>query len=61
MNDQFFIKPAPGLLVRDPETMQPLPAEGDHKPRSGYWLRRLASGAVAEARPPKADKKEVAS
>jgi hypothetical protein len=59
MNATIFIKPAGGLLVRDPQTMQPLAAEGEHKPRTSYWLRRLASGAVVEANPPKEAKKEA--
>lgn len=44
----IFIKPAEGLLVRDPETMQPLSAEGEHKPRTPHWARRLAAGDVVE-------------
>lgn len=35
------IKPRQGLIVRDPETYEPLPPEGTEKPMSGYWLRRL--------------------
>lgn len=60
MSDTLYVKPAPGLLVRDPVTMEPLPAAGAEKPRSSYWLRRLAAGDVTEAKPPKAKKETPA-
>ncbi|EEZ1459028.1 TPA: DUF2635 domain-containing protein, partial [Escherichia coli] len=28
----IFIKPAPGRLIRDPDTMRPLAQEGEEKP-----------------------------
>lgn len=59
MIDTIFIKPAGALPVRDPQTMQPLAAEGEHKPRTCYWLRRLAAGSVVEVKPPKEAKKEA--
>lgn len=59
MQEIFFIKPAAGLVVRDPETRESLAAEGEWKPRSQYWLRRQDGGDVVEAKPPKAVKKEV--
>ncbi|WP_295899296.1 DUF2635 domain-containing protein [uncultured Vibrio sp.] len=37
----FKIKPKKGLLVKDPLTRNPLKAEGETKPRSAYWLRRV--------------------
>ncbi len=41
------IKPAPGLIVRDPVTYRPLAVEGEDKPRfSTYWRRRLRDGDV---------------
>lgn len=49
MTKTFFIKPADGAKVRDPVTKQHLRAEGESKPRSNYWLRRVASGEVTEA------------
>lgn len=43
----MFVKPsAPGLLVRDPVSKRPLPAEGGEVPESTYWLRRLRAGDV---------------
>ena len=47
-----FVKPASGpdgpLVVRDPATRKPLPADGAEVPRTGHWLRRLAAGDVVE-------------
>lgn len=49
----IFIKPAPGCLIRDPDTMKPLAQEGEENPspRSGaavlmtgtslWWKKRL--------------------
>jgi hypothetical protein len=47
----LFIKPAPGIIVRDPVTREPLAAEGESKPRNPHWLRRLKDGDVVEAKP----------
>lgn len=52
-----MIKPAPGVTVRDPQTAQPLAAEGENKPRSSYWLRRLKDGDVVEVKAPKKEAK----
>lgn len=38
-------------LVRDPVTFIPLKADGENKPRSQYWLRRLRDGDVIEVKP----------
>lgn len=40
------VKPAPGLVVRDPVTRQALPPEGGEVPDTTYWRRRLADGDV---------------
>lgn len=45
----FVVVPAPDLVVRDPVTKEPLPAEGATKPRSRYWLRRVAEGSCTVA------------
>ena len=50
-----YVKPAPGLIVRDPDTREPLPAAGAWVPRTTYWVRRLRDGDVAEAAPPPAE------
>ncbi|GAA4258943.1 DUF2635 domain-containing protein [Azospirillum formosense] len=45
----MYVKPKPGALVRDPETREPLPAEGAEVPENQYWMRRLADGDVVRA------------
>lgn len=52
----MHITPKPGLQVRDPITGTPLPPEGEDKPLTSYWVRRLNEGsvtlgAVVEVRP----------
>ncbi|EAU7390731.1 TPA: DUF2635 domain-containing protein [Salmonella enterica] len=47
----FFIKPAPGRMVRDPDTLEFLKAEGEEKPFTPYWCRRLDDGDVIEFDP----------
>lgn len=42
----IFIKPAPGCLIRDPDTMKPLALEGEEKPFTPFWCRRLDDGDV---------------
>lgn len=45
------IKPAPGLIVRDPVTYRPLAVEGEDKPRDQYWMRRLRDADVVLVKP----------
>ncbi len=43
------IKPVdPLVTVRDPLTRKALAAKGEEKPRSPYWIRRLADRDVVE-------------
>lgn len=49
---RLFVRPGPGLIVRDPETKAPLPAEGREVPLDTYWFRRLQDGDVVEEQPP---------
>jgi len=50
----LWLKPAqPDLKVRDPITKQFLKDGGEKKPRSSYWIRRLAAGEVVEIAEPK--------
>lgn len=48
MDVNLLIAPAPGLIVRDPITLAPLGGDGERKPASPYWLRRLADGDVVQ-------------
>lgn len=57
----IHIKPAMGLIVRDPISAVPLRAEGEHKPLDAYWARRLADGSVHEVVMPHASKPEKKS
>jgi hypothetical protein len=45
----MFVKPAPGVKVRDPRSKLHLPEGGKEVPATTYWLRRLAAGDVVEA------------
>lgn len=51
----FYLKPAPGKLVRDPVTKQHLTdgenGNGERKPRDSFWLRRVAEGSVVIINP----------
>ncbi len=44
------VKPKEGLMVRDPETREPLKSAGEVKPRNSYWLRRLKEQDVLEVK-----------
>jgi hypothetical protein len=41
------VKPAPGLLVRHPETLRFLAPEGESVVLSSYWVRLLDCGDVS--------------
>ncbi len=41
------VKPLNELIVRDPITREPLKKEGEEKPRTTYWLRRIKDKSVA--------------
>lgn len=51
-----FVKPKAGLVVRRPDTGQPLPADGAEVNWNSYWARREAEGSVthSKAKPAKA-------
>lgn len=51
----MFIKPVAGRIVIDPDTHTVLAPEGEEKPDTSFWRRRLNAGAVAQVEPPKAD------
>ncbi len=47
MTGTFKIKPTvKDSIVRDPDTLAPLEAKGEVKPKSPYWLRRIAKQEV---------------
>lgn len=48
----MFVKPAPGLLIRDPLTMAVLPPEGREVGDDYFWIRRLRDGDVVQTTAP---------
>lgn len=55
------VKPAAGLVVRDPHTRQALPEGGAPVDTSDlYWARRLNDGDVVRAAEPASDKRNGA-
>lgn len=57
MSENVFIRPrrddaGKPVRVPDPVTHQALPDDGAWKPRSQYWLRRLAHNDVEACDPP---------
>ena len=56
MKDTMYVKPAGGLIVRDPVTKEALPEAGREVPRNQYWNRCLRSGDVLPAKPAKPEK-----
>lgn len=57
---RYYILPAAGRKVRDPDTekFDPIPAAGKSVPQTSYWRRRLRDGDVVEGKPPKPEKTE---
>lgn len=47
---KMTVRPAPGLKVRDPETMKHLPDDWSDVPRSTYFVRRVKAGDLEEKR-----------
>lgn len=49
----MLIKPAPGLIIRDPLKHDLIPETGREVNASDpYWIRRLKDGDVVRAEPP---------
>lgn len=46
MSKTLTVQPAPGYMVRDPLTKEPLPATGAAVPDNSFWRRRLREGSV---------------
>lgn len=61
--DTALLRPRTGVIVRDPDTRQPLDAKGERKAMTSYWRRRLRDGdvqLVTEPAAPKASPKKDA-
>lgn len=48
----MYVKPAPGMSIRDADLKDLLPAEGRDVPDTDYWQRRLRDGDVVAAKEP---------
>jgi hypothetical protein len=48
----MFVKPAPGMIVRDPLHLTPIPAGGREVPDISYWHRLVVHGDLALAEAP---------
>lgn len=47
--DSIFVRPSrPGMIVRDPVSLKQLDENGEEKPRTTYWLRRVRCGDCIE-------------
>ncbi len=44
----MFVKPSPGLKIRDPDLKDFLPDDGREVPNTDYWLRRVRDQDVIE-------------
>lgn len=52
--EQVYLKPGrAGLVVRDPDSGKPLAAEGERKPLSLFWRRRMKQGDAVKAAKPR--------
>ncbi|MDA8230150.1 MAG: DUF2635 domain-containing protein [Magnetospirillum sp.] len=47
----MYVKPAPGLKIRDPDLRDLLPEGGREVPKTPYWIRRVRDGDVVVAAP----------
>jgi hypothetical protein len=56
----MYVKPAPGLTIRDPDLLDLLPNEGREVPDTDYWHRRVRDKDVVLADPPKPIGKKTA-
>lgn len=55
----MYVRPVPDRLVRMPQSMQPLPADGCDVERSAFWLRRIKEGDVELVEPTKKPSPEI--
>jgi hypothetical protein len=56
--DRQFLKPAPGMKVRHPQTRLHLAEAGQFVELDTYWHRRIADGDVVVCEAPAADAAE---
>ncbi len=51
----MYVKPSPGLTIRDPDLKDFLPEAGREVPDTDYWHRRVRDKDVVIAQAPAAD------
>lgn len=64
MSENYFIKPAKGIKLYDPETRNFINPEGQRVKKSSYWTRRITEGSaieISQARPAPAGPKNEAA
>lgn len=65
MAEYYFIKPAKGIKLYNPESRDFINADGQRVKKSSYWTRRIAEGSAIEinqAKPaPAGPKREAAA
>lgn len=55
----MFVKPAPGLKVRDPKSKLHIPEAGAEVPETdSYWVRRVQDGDVVVVETPSPQSEE---
>jgi len=47
----MYVRPAPGIKIRDPDLLDFLPIEGREVPTTDFWNRRLRDGDVISGAP----------
>lgn len=47
----MYVRPAPGIKLRDPDLLDFLPDEGREVPNTDFWIRRLRDGDVISGPP----------
>lgn len=57
--EKIFVVPAEGMRVKDPITLRPLKPEGEEKPRTTYWVRRIRCGDCTLGKAPQAPRPEA--
>lgn len=55
----MFIRPAPGIKIRDPILRSYVPEEGMEVVESSFWLRRIKDGDVTVGQSTSVAKREV--
>lgn len=58
MSNRVFVRPAEGVVLRNPLTGERIPEEGSHVQLNSFWRRRIQEGSLVIAKPAKQQKKQ---